>query len=101
MTVVEALASGLPVIASNIGSLSSIIENGRTGLHFDPGNADDLARKVTWALDNPNEIIRMRRNARSEYKSKYCADRNYSMLVDIYRRAVASAAGEVVEVGSA
>ena len=101
MIVVEALASGLPVIASNIGSLSSIIENGRTGLHFDPGNADDLARKVTWALDNPNEITRMRRNARSEYKSKYCADRNYSMLVDIYRRAVASAAGEGVEVGSA
>ena len=101
MTVVEALASGLPVIASNIGSLSSIIENGRTGLHFDPGNADDLARKVTWALDNPNEINRMRRNARSEYKSKYGADRNYSMLVDIYRRAIASAAGEGVEVGSA
>lgn len=93
MTVVEAFASGLPVIASNIGSLASIIEDGRTGLHFDPGNADDLARKVTWVLDNPNEITRMRRNARSEYQSKYCADRNYSMLVDIYRRAGASAAG--------
>jgi glycosyltransferase involved in cell wall biosynthesis len=101
MTIVEAFASGLPVIASNIGSLSSIIENGCTGLHFDPGNADDLARKVTWVLDNPNEITRMRRNARSEYQTKYCADRNYSMLVDIYRRAVASAAGEGVEVGSA
>jgi glycosyltransferase involved in cell wall biosynthesis len=98
MTVVEALASGLPVIASNIGSLSSIIEDGRTGLHFDTGNADDLARKVTWVLDNPNEIARMRRNARSEYQTKYGADRNYSMLVDIYRRAVASAAGEGVEI---
>jgi len=92
MTVVEALACGLPVIASNIGSLASIIDHGRTGLRFDPGNADDLARKVIWLLDNPDEGARMRRNARSEYESKYCADRNYSMLVDIYKRAAASAA---------
>ncbi len=50
MVIAEAFATGLPVMASNLGSLSSLIEDGRTGLHVEPGNADDLARKVQLGL---------------------------------------------------
>ena len=86
--IVEAYASGLPVLASNIGSMSSLIEHGRTGLHFRPGDPDDLARQVEWGLAHPREMTRMRREARAEYLSKYTAERNYEMLMEIYRRAL-------------
>ena len=43
MTVVEAFAVGLPVIASRIGSLASLIGHGRTGFLFEPGNSQELS----------------------------------------------------------
>jgi len=78
----------VPVIASRIGVMAEIIEDGRTGLHFTPGDAGDLAAKVEWAWTHPNEIEPLRRNARREYEVKYTAERNYGMLIDIYQRAM-------------
>jgi glycosyltransferase involved in cell wall biosynthesis len=92
MTVVEAYACGLPVIASRIGSLAEIVEDGVTGLHFTPGNASDLAAKVEWAWTHPKEMEEMGRAARREYEAKYTADRNYEALVQIYETARARAA---------
>ena len=86
--IVEAYAVGLPVIASNIGSMSSLIEDGRTGLHFRPGDPDDLAGQVEWALTHPGEMSRMGREARQEFEQKYTAERNHEMLMGIYQRAI-------------
>jgi glycosyltransferase involved in cell wall biosynthesis len=90
-TIVEAYSVGLPVIASNLGGMASIIEHGRTGLHFSPGDPEELAVQVDWLFDHPAELERMRREARKEYEEKYTADRNYEMLLEIYERAVGSA----------
>ena len=81
---VEAFAAGLPVIASRLGAMAEIVADGETGLHFEPGNADDLRRKVEWALDNPESMTRMGRRAREEFLGKYTGDRNRDMLVTIY-----------------
>lgn len=86
MVIVEAYAVGLPVIASDLGSTSSLIDHGRTGLHFRPSDPEDLAAKVEWTLTHPAELAQMRRKARSEFDSKYTAERNYQMLMDIYER---------------
>ena len=40
---IEAFAKGTPVIASNFGNMSYMIESGRTGFHFRPGDPHDLA----------------------------------------------------------
>jgi glycosyltransferase involved in cell wall biosynthesis len=88
MTIVEAFASALPVIASNLGSMAELIEDGTTGLLFEPGNADDLARKVQWAWEHPEEMRRMGEAARREYEQKYTPERNYQMLMDIYQQAI-------------
>jgi glycosyltransferase involved in cell wall biosynthesis len=87
MVIVEAFSVGLPVIASNLGSMSSLIDDERTGLHFRPGDADDLAAKVEWAVAHPKEMARMRRGARAEYLARYTPQRNYEMLMEIYARA--------------
>ncbi len=88
MTIVEAFACGLPVIASNLGSIPEFVTHGKTGLLFRPGDAEDLARQVRWAFDHPEELRAMRANARREYEEKYTAERNYKMLIAIYEMAI-------------
>jgi glycosyltransferase involved in cell wall biosynthesis len=88
MTLVEAYSVGLPVIASNLGSMSTLVEQGRTGLQFRPGDADDLVAQVLWALSHPSHLARMRREVRAEFEMKYTAARNYEMLKSIYAMAI-------------
>ena len=88
VTVVEAFACGLPVIASRLGALPEIVRAGETGLLFEAGNADDLAHKMAWAEANPEELARMGRAARQEYELKYTPAKNYEMLMSIYREAM-------------
>jgi glycosyltransferase involved in cell wall biosynthesis len=88
MTLAEAFATGLPVIASRLGAMGEILEDGRTGLHFRPGDPDDLASRLEWAMTRPASMAEMGRRARREFEAKYTAERNYEMLMDIYGRAM-------------
>lgn len=87
-TVIEAFATGLPVFASALGSLAELVDDGRTGRLFRPGDPEDLAAKIEWALSHPAELDAMRAAARAEYEAKYTAERNYGLLMDIFRRAI-------------
>ena len=87
MVLVEAFATGLPVLASNLGAMAEIVEHGRTGLLFEPGNPEDLADKVIWAWNHPEKMAEMGREARKEYERKYTAEKNYEMLMEIYKLA--------------
>lgn len=89
--VIEAFAKGTPVIVANIGAIAELVENKRTGLHFEPGNAIDLGKQVEWLLAHPAELAEMRKAARAEYEAKYTAERNYELLMQIYERAIESA----------
>lgn len=91
-TLVEAFACGLPVIASRLGALAELVEDGVTGLLFEPGNAEDLARKLRWADEHPAELSVMGGNARAHYEANFTADINYRQLVSIYSEAIAEAA---------
>ena len=88
LVAIEAFACGKPVIASHLGSMMEIIEDGRTGLHFMPGDSVDLASKVKWAWTHPKEMAEMGLEARREYEEKYTADRNYQILMRIYETAI-------------
>lgn len=87
-TLVEAFACELPVIASRLGAMAELIDDGVTGLLFNPGDPKDLAEKIQWAEDNPEEMRRMGENARAEYEAKYTADINYKQLIAIYEQAI-------------
>lgn len=86
--VVEAFAKGTPVLAADIGGVAELVESGRTGLRFRPGDAEDLALKLEWCLNHPTEMAQMRRNARVEFETKYTAEQNYQMLMSIYSEVV-------------
>jgi glycosyltransferase involved in cell wall biosynthesis len=84
LSIVEAFAGGVPVVASRIGAMAEIIEDGRTGLHFRAGDAEDLAAKVEWLMGHADELSVMRRECRAEYLAKYTPERNYQMLMELY-----------------
>jgi glycosyltransferase involved in cell wall biosynthesis len=89
MTVVEAFACGIPVICSRLGGLREIVEDGSTGLHFNPGDAEDLAGKLDLLWTQPSQLAAMGRAAREEYKRNYTAERNYELMMQIYARTMA------------
>jgi hypothetical protein len=65
--------------------MAEIVQHSKTGLLFTPGDATDLADKMEWALDHPEEFADMGRRARAEFEIKYTAERNYQLLCDIYQ----------------
>ena len=90
MTLAESFACGTPVICSKLGAMEEIVEDDRTGLHFAPGDPEDLAQRVEWAFSHPCEIAAIARAARREYESRYTAERAYSQLMEIYEQTVAA-----------
>jgi glycosyltransferase involved in cell wall biosynthesis len=85
--IVEAYAKGTPVIASKLGAMAELVDDGRTGLHFRPGDSIDLAEKVRQLLRNPLKLARMRRAARQEFAERFNAKANYQALMAIYDQA--------------
>jgi glycosyltransferase involved in cell wall biosynthesis len=95
MGITEAFACGVPVIGSALGAMQRMIDDGRTGLHFTPRDATDLASKVDWAWTHPERMREMGKQARLEFESKYTAEKSYSLLMEIYQRAGAIETGLV------
>jgi glycosyltransferase involved in cell wall biosynthesis len=90
MILAEAFAVGLPVIASDLGSMSSIVDHHRTGLHFEAGHASALVEAVRWWTAHPAEAALMRQQARLEYETKYTAEGNYRQLMNLYEKLLGS-----------
>jgi len=91
-TVVEAYARGLPVLAPRLGSLEELIRPGRTGVHFEPGDPQDLARRAAELFRDPEARVAMRGPARETYERLYRGDTNFRQLELIYQSALAQRA---------
>jgi len=92
ITIAEAFACGVPVLASRLGSMAEIVKDEKTGLHFNVGDDADLAAKVECAWMNPEQMQKMGREARAEYEAKYTAGRGLENLMSVYRQALERAA---------
>ena len=73
---IEAFALGTPVVAARIGAVAELVDDGRTGLHFTPGDAGDLADKVRRMAVQGEEWRRMRIAARAEFEARFTPEAN-------------------------
>ncbi|MFN3533719.1 MAG: glycosyltransferase, partial [Candidatus Brocadia sp.] len=64
MTTLEAFSFGKAVIASRLRALAGIVQGQKTGLLYEPGDAEDLALEMKWMFENEDACIEMGRNAR-------------------------------------
>ena len=87
-TIVESFAVGTPVLASDLGAMSSLVQPGVTGWHFEAGNALDLAQVVERCLAHPQDFGSIRETTRQEFETYYSAAGNYNRLLEIYRAVV-------------
>ncbi len=90
--VIEAMASGLPVVTSRIPPLTEIVVNGETGLLAEPDSPEAFAEAITAMLSNRDVALKMGETARSRVRTEFSAGRMARETLDIYERVTARSA---------
>lgn len=80
-TVIEAYACGKPVVASRIGSLAEIVEDGETGMLFEPKDAFDLSVKLQKFIEIPDLNMILGKNARIICEKNYSEKKHMDMVL--------------------
>ena len=88
MTIVEAFATGTPVIAAKIGGAAHLVQHKFNGLHYTPQQAGELAEQVELLEQNPVMAYELGKNARTTYEQHYTAEVNYNLLLEVYQSAM-------------
>jgi len=82
--VLEAFAVGKPVAAANIGGISELVEEGKTGWFFKPGDANSLKQVILYMENNPLKVSEAGKNARKLIEEEYGEHLHYQNLMKIY-----------------
>ncbi|OGD27400.1 MAG: hypothetical protein A2Y56_03420 [Candidatus Aminicenantes bacterium RBG_13_63_10] len=85
LMVLESFALGKPVVGARIGGIPELVRDGETGLLFEPGDAEDLRRKISALASNPGRAEDMGRRARRLVVERLNPDGHYHRLMEIYR----------------
>lgn len=83
VAVIEAMAAGVPVIASNIGGLPELVRDNHTGLLFTAGDPDALAEKMRALWNETETATRLGRQAR-EFAQTLTPEHYYRTLMNVY-----------------
>lgn len=84
----ESMASGRPVIGSDVAGIPSVIDDGRNGLLCPPGDAESLAERLGLLLDDPALRRRLGEQARGDMLAAYDWSTIAERMVDIYQQAL-------------
>jgi glycosyltransferase involved in cell wall biosynthesis len=86
----EAMAMGVPVVASRVGGIPEVIRDGENGLLVAPRNASEIAQSVTRLLDDPVARERMGREGRRTVEERF----SIASMVDATATVYAEVAGQ-------
>jgi len=85
--ILESMALGKPVIASNIGGNPELVKAEETGYLFEPFNGDDLTEKILF-LEKENRSKELGERAREVIEREYTSDIYYEKLTSIYQKLI-------------
>jgi glycosyltransferase involved in cell wall biosynthesis len=84
----EAMASGLPVVATKVGGVPEIVRQGENGFMVEPGDEASLCAALVCLINDSQMRMQMGRNARAYAEANHCLDRLPTMLHGLYRLAL-------------
>ena len=87
----EAMASGLPVVATRVGSIPDVVRDGESGFLVDVGDVDGISRALETLLADPARAQQMGRRAREDVVAHCDIERVWPRYADVLRRAAAAA----------
>jgi glycosyltransferase involved in cell wall biosynthesis len=88
LSLAEAGIRGKSVICSRIGGLPEIVEDGVTGLLFEPGNAGDLAEKIRYLWDRHEVCRKMGQAGREKALREYSPEKYHERLIAVFKKAI-------------
>lgn len=93
MAMLEAMAYGMPVIATRVGAIPEVVTDGVEGFLIDPGDVEALADRMVRLSKAPDLCRRMGQAARKRVRERYSLDAMVERLVSVYREVLASNRG--------
>jgi len=84
LSIMEAQAAGLPVIASKVGGIPSLIDDGETGLLVEPENIEDLSQAIVKLLKNKDMSRKIGLSARAKVKTSFSSERMVQDTINFY-----------------
>ncbi len=85
---IEAMLRCTPVVCSKIGGLPDIVEDGKTGLLFEPGNSEELTKKIKYLWERPDLCAEMGALGREKALKEYSPEAYYRRLMKVYETAI-------------
>lgn len=86
LTILEAMSAGIPVIATNVGGLPEMIENGVNGFLINPGDSSALSQKISEVLCCRDRTLELVRNGRERAINDFSAKRMGVETAEMYKR---------------
>jgi glycogen synthase len=84
----EAMACGTPVVASRVGGIPEVVQDGETGWLVEPGDPAALAGALQAVLADPARARRMGEAGRRRVEAHFSWDRIAALTMDVYRQAI-------------
>jgi glycosyltransferase involved in cell wall biosynthesis len=88
LSILEAMAAGLPVVASNVGGIYTLVKNKRNGLLVPPRDVPSLVNALLRLLDDKSLVTRMGEEGRKRAIEKFSLDKVVKQIMDVYKEVV-------------
>ena len=86
VAIMEALATGLPVVATNLAGIPELVENGVTGYLVEPANAGELANAILGTYQNYHGALALANNGRERVRNNYDIRKNAKNLFKLFNK---------------
>ncbi|MFQ5628465.1 MAG: glycosyltransferase family 4 protein, partial [bacterium] len=90
LVIYESFSMGKPVIASTLGGMPELVDDGENGMHFHAKDVEALANKIRNLWRNPALCVKMGKNARKKAELEFSPETHYDRIMGLYERLLAS-----------